>query len=83
MFYRFTSGQKREWKPFVHNRVNKISKLVQRGCWSHCPGKENPADRGLNPLELSVNTLWRHGPQSLSNVGDVENTLIECQKSVL
>ena len=58
----------REWKPFVQNRVNEIHKLLPVDCWSHCSGKENPADipsRGMMPLELSVSRLWRNGPEWL------------------
>ena len=36
--------------------------------WSHCPGRSNPADlpsRGLTALEVSVNQLWRRGPDWL------------------
>lgn len=55
-------GTKREWKPFVQNRVNEIRRNVPPDCWSHCPGKSNPADlpsRGLSTLESSVNELWQ------------------------
>lgn len=43
----------KEWKLFVQNCVNEIIQPVD--CWSHCPGKDNPAhipSRGLAPLEL-------------------------------
>ena len=65
-------GQDKEWKPFVQNRVNEIRKLTSIDCWNHCPGKDNPADvpsRGLSPLELSINVLWRNGPAWLGDVG--------------
>ena len=61
-------GVKKTWKVFVQNRVTEIRRLTTPDCWSHCPGKENPADipsRGLTPLELSVCTLWRCGPSWL------------------
>ena len=37
-------GQEKEWKPFVQNRVNQIRTLAPVDRWSHCTGKENPAD---------------------------------------
>lgn len=61
-------GREKEWKPFVQNRVNEVRSLTPIECWNHCPGKDNPADvpsRGLTPLELSVNLLWRNGPEWL------------------
>ncbi len=66
-------GISKEWKPFVQNRVNEIRKNVHPDHWRHCPGISNPADlpsRGLPPLELSVNQLWRRGPEWL----DADNT---------
>lgn len=61
-------GVQREWKPFVRNRVVEIRQRVPPDRWSHCSGDTNPADlpsRGLSLLELSVNTLWRCGPEWL------------------
>ena len=61
-------GIEREWKPFVQHRVNEIRKLIPAECWGHCAGKNNPADipsRGLTPLELAANKLWREGPEWL------------------
>lgn len=66
-------GLNKEWKPFVQNRVNEIRQHVPAACWSHCAGKNNPADmpsRGLTPLELSVNQLWRNGPDWLKDSTD-------------
>ena len=66
-------GKEKEWRPFVQNRVNEVRSLMPIECWSHCSGKDNPADvpsRGLTPLELSVNLLWRNGPKWLSDVLD-------------
>ena len=61
-------GIDKDWKPFVWNRVAEIWRLVPPNCWGHCSGETNPADlpsRGLSLLELSVNQLWRHGPEWL------------------
>ena len=58
-------GVEKEWKPFVQHRVEEIRRLTSVHCWSHCAGKNNPADipsRGLTSLELSTNNLWRDGP---------------------
>ena len=61
-------GVDKDWKPFVQNRVTEIRSLIHPNCWRHCSGRENPADvpsRGSAPLELSVNALWRDGPEWL------------------
>ena len=61
-------GKEKEWKTFVQNRVRKIRNKVPPKCWFHCLGLTNPADipsRGLTMAELSVNLLWRTGPEWL------------------
>ncbi len=66
-------GADKDWKPFVQNRAEEIRRLVPSDCWRHCSGKDNPADipsRGLDPRELPLRRLWRHGPDWLrSEVG--------------
>ena len=64
-------GEDKEWKPFVHNRVKEIRGLVSAKHWSHCPGKNNPADipsHGVSPQELEMSLLWRHGPDWLPQI---------------
>ena len=80
------TGSEREWKQFVQNRVSEIRRLLPLGTWKHVAGKDNPADlpsRGLAVTELSVNKLWREGPDWLRE-GEIlnaqENTVMpeEC-----
>ncbi len=74
-------GVDKEWKPFVRNRVVEIRQKVPPERWFHCPGETNPADlpsRGLSLLELSVNTLWRRGPEWLRGAGS-----FQCDPEVL
>jgi len=45
-------GEGKQWKQFVQNRVTDIRRLVAVQHWSHCAGKDNPADmpsRGISP----------------------------------
>ena len=63
-------GVEKSWKPFVQNRVSEIRKLLGPDCWSHCAGKDNPANiplRGLSPEELATSNLWMNGPDWLSD----------------
>ena len=70
-------GEGKEWKQFVHNRVTEIRQLVPAANWSHCPGRENPADipsRGVSPKELKMSLLWRHGPDWLRSIPSVSRS---------
>lgn len=55
----------KEWKQFVQNRVNEIRKLTSAKYWNHCHSPANMPSRSLTPQELSVNILWRNGPDWL------------------
>lgn len=64
------TGINKEWKIFVENRVQEVRKLVGSDLWSHCPGKENPADlptRKSRPTLLEDRSEWWNGPPWLSN----------------
>ena len=61
-------GLNKEWKIFVENRVQEIRKLIKPELWSHCPGKENPADiptRKSNISKLANRSEWWYGPEWL------------------
>lgn len=61
-------GVEKSWKPFVHNRILEIRRLVPPECWAHCSGLTNPADipsRGHTPRQLADSQLWREGPEWL------------------
>ena len=69
-------GTDKIWKQFVQNRVDEIRELVHPDSWSHCSGRDNPADlpsRGVSPLELSRNVLWWSGPEWLSDGNSVDD----------
>ena len=67
----WVQGVSKEWKQFVHNRATKIRELVPVANWSHCPGKDNPADlpsRGISTVELQSSKIWLHGPTWLPTI---------------
>lgn len=81
---RWIKSDPTQWKMFVCNRVAQIQELTEPEAWSHCPGKENPADcitRGLTAEQLLTNPLWFQGPtwlkEPLCNVGRQAETVIE------
>ena len=54
----------------MQNRVKEIRSLISPKFWSHCSGRENPADlpsRGVSPMELVAKKLWKWGPDWLRN----------------
>ncbi|XP_046860977.1 uncharacterized protein LOC124454216 [Xenia sp. Carnegie-2017] len=56
------------WKQFVQHKVDEILRLSSKTEWSHCPGKENPADlgsRGVLMTELKNAEVWWSGPSWL------------------
>ena len=58
------------WKPFVSNRVVQIQELTDPIHWSHCAGKQNPADlvtRGLFAEQLVASEMWLQGPKFLTD----------------
>ena len=60
-------GVRRDWKPWIENRVNKIRNLVKLESWRHIPGDINPADlatREGKVDDLLVQTWWS-GPNFL------------------
>ncbi|XP_060756589.1 uncharacterized protein LOC132867628 [Neoarius graeffei] len=69
------------WKPFVANRVAEIQGLTNPELWSHCNGKNNPADlptRGQSVENLLQSQLWWSGPISLSSAEEVESIDEDC-----
>ncbi|KAL0150932.1 hypothetical protein M9458_053851 [Cirrhinus mrigala] len=63
-------GSAQRWKPFVANRVAEIQNLTNPESWSHCDGKNNPADlatRGKSAADLAQNRLWWRGPESFTH----------------
>lgn len=67
-----------KWKPFVSNRVTEIvyQSLSNPEQWSHCSGKNNPADlptRGQSVDNLIQSQLWWRGPPSLLSTDQAES----------
>lgn len=63
-------GEPGRWKPFVANRVQKITKVMPPECWRYIKTKENPADcasRGMSVEQLQKHSLWWNGPPALLN----------------
>ncbi|GFR24172.1 integrase catalytic domain-containing protein [Trichonephila clavata] len=63
-------GSASKFKPFVSNRISEIQEVTDPVSWSHCSGKQNPADlltRGITSSDLiNSEKLW-HGPEWLKD----------------
>ena len=85
----------KEWNLFIENRVQEVRIRVYHSLWSHCPGKENPADlpkHWSDPTQLATNSCWWNGPEWLKKdeeywpnpllAQDASQTCLEEMKSV-
>ena len=57
-------------KQFVSNHVKEITNVCPAKVWNYCPSAENPADlltRGISLSTLQTSSIWRHGPDWLTN----------------
>jgi len=62
------TGETREWKQLVQNRVDEVRRRVPPTQWRFCPGVDNPADlqsRGVKASVLSADVKWWEGPHWL------------------
>lgn len=51
----------RQWKQYVHHRVEEIRFITWKADWNYCPGNVNPADLpswGLTGHELQQSPIW-------------------------
>ena len=58
-------GESGRWKPFIHNRVSEIRRMIPVESIRHCPGVCNPADvasRGTSITQLLNQQEWWKGP---------------------
>jgi len=59
-------NEKKQWKTFVENRVEKIRKLIPPSAWSYVPSEINPADhltKGIDIEKLKDCDRWWCGPE--------------------
>ncbi|XP_028166029.1 uncharacterized protein LOC114356863 [Ostrinia furnacalis] len=63
------NGDPSRWKPFVANRVTKITEILPAEQWNYVKSNENPADcasRGIKAAQLIEHPIWWSGPEWLS-----------------
>ena len=60
-------GLRKEWKPWVENRVVQIRERVGVDVWRHVQGEHNPADLATrqNSIDKVMCKRWWHGPEFL------------------
>ncbi|CAG2208618.1 unnamed protein product [Mytilus edulis] len=87
-------GRKREYKPFVANRIGEIHTSSHPTQWRHVPTKVNPADlvsRGRTVKQLQSDVIWWNGPKFLQDeepqwpdtniqIENIRDTELRCQK---
>ncbi|VDI43478.1 Hypothetical predicted protein [Mytilus galloprovincialis] len=87
-------GRRREYKPFVANRIGKMHISSHPKQWRHVPTKVNPADlvsRGRTVKRLQSDVIWWNGPEFLQDeepqwpeintqIENVRDTELKCQK---
>ena len=58
-------GRRKEWKPWVENRVNKIRDRVSVDSWRHVSGEVNPADLATREglIRDIMTERWWKGPE--------------------
>ena len=72
------NGEPGRWKPFVANRVEKITNILPKQHWHYVKTDENPADsvsRGQYPSQLQNNSLWWNSPSWLSTFDTLSETI--------
>ncbi|XP_055913549.1 uncharacterized protein LOC129947130 [Eupeodes corollae] len=79
-------GQLQKWKPYVQTRVEEIRRHTSVADWSHCSGKDNPADlvtRGISGEKLQSSAIWIGGPSWLKvPVLDTCKEIADCQSQL-
>lgn len=66
-------GNRKQWKTFVHNRVQNTLQKSEPENWRWCPGISNPADlvsRGMKIEDLENSEFWWKGPSWLKKSPD-------------
>ncbi|XP_071132834.1 uncharacterized protein [Mytilus edulis] len=72
-------------KRFITNRVNEINDLTYSHIWKYCPTDCNPADlltRGITSEKYKESTLWKKGPNWLTDTSKFPNTTIVSDASL-
>ena len=63
-------ARKKDFRPFVANRIGEIQMFTEPSQWQHVSTVENPADlctRRASSSELAECPLWCKGPNWLTN----------------
>ena len=75
------SGESKQFKQFVQNRVENIRSLWSKEHWRYCPSELNPSDissRGSKASDLVSSDLWRKGAPFLEKEERQWQNLANC-----